>query len=108
MIFEVMDLDGSDLYKRFFQPPLLSQPTLAEAEGVMRHGASAVQKVLGQLCALVVLEQYSTGFSSPSRSTSALRAKRLLRNRPRAHIYSGSCALVAPGDEAPSTPASVI
>ena len=108
MIFEVLDLDGSDLYKRLFQPPIPSQPTLAEAEGVMRHGAFPVQKALGQLCALVILLQYSTGCSSPSRSLCALRARRLLMNRPRPHIHGGSFTPTAPGDEPPSIPASVV
>jgi len=108
MAFEVMDLDGSDLYKRLFQPPIPSQPTLAEAEGVMRHGAFAVQNPPGQLCALVILLQDSPDCSSPSSSTAALRTKQLLRNRPRAYIHGGSLAPPGPGDEPLSIPASVI
>lgn len=108
MVFEVMDLDGSDLYKRLFQPPIPSQPTLAEAEGVMRHGAFTVQNPPGQPCALVILQQYPAGFSSPSCSTSSLRAKRFLRNRPRAHVHGRSLTPATPGDEPPSIPASVI
>jgi hypothetical protein len=29
LAFEVLDLGGSDLAQRFFQPPISSQPTLA-------------------------------------------------------------------------------
>jgi hypothetical protein len=42
LAFEVLDLDGSALAQRLFQPPISSQPTLAEAEGVMRHAAFGV------------------------------------------------------------------
>ncbi len=56
MIFDVLDLDGSDLQKRIFQPSMSSQPTLAELEGAMRHGAFAIRDALGVLqqhCAML-------------------------------------------------------
>ncbi len=83
MVFEVLDLDGSDLYKRIFQSPIPSQPTMAEAEGIMRHGAFAVQEALGHLDALVVLQQSSTGFSRCPVAAPAISCERLTRIRAR-------------------------
>ena len=41
MIFEVLDLDGSSLHARIFQPPLSSQPAVAESENAIRYGTFA-------------------------------------------------------------------
>lgn len=102
MIFEVLDLDGSDLSKRIFQPLIPSQPTVAEAEGV-RHGAFAMQ------AALVVLQQLSTGFSRcPIAASAIYYGKRLTRIRARVDIHRASLPPPAPGDEPPSTPARTI
>ena len=108
MVFEVLDLDGSDLYKRIFQSPIPSQPTMAEAEGIMRHGAFAVQEALGHLDALVVLQQSSTGFSRCPVAAPAISCERLTRIRARVDIHRASLPPPAPGDEPPSTPARAI
>jgi hypothetical protein len=44
LAFEVLDLDGSDLARRLFQPLMSLQPTLAEAERSMRHAAFGVSE----------------------------------------------------------------
>lgn len=103
MIFEVMDLDGSDLYKRIFQPPIPSQPVVAEAEGV-RHSAFAIQAALGHLVALVDLRQPSPAVSRRPYTAPVLVGMRLTRIRARAHIRRPTFAPPAPGDEPPSTP----
>lgn len=108
MIFEVMDLDGSDLYKRIFQPFIPSQPTVAEAEGV-RHGAFTIQAVLGPLRALVVLHQFSIGFASgPVAAPAVYCGKRLTRIRARVDIHRACLPPPAPGDEPPSSSARTI
>lgn len=108
MVFEVLDLDGSDLYKRIFQPPIPSQPTVAEAEGVMRHGAFAAQEALGHIHALVVLQQPSTVFAHCPYVATAVLCKRLTTIRPRADIHRASFPPPAPTDEPPSTPGRTI
>ena len=90
MVFEVLDLDGSDLYKRIFQPPIPSQPTVAEAEGIIRHGAFAVQEALGHLHALVVLQQACTGFSRCPVAAPAISGERLTRIRARVDLHRAS------------------
>ena len=108
MVFEVLDLDGSDLYKRIFQPPISSQPTVAEAEGIMRHGAFAVQEALGHLHALVVLQQSCTGFSRCPVDAPAISGERLTRIRARVDLHCASLLPSAPGDEPPGSSARAI
>lgn len=108
MIFEVMDLDGSDLYKRICQPPIPSQPAVAEAEGVMRHGAFAIQAALGHLHALVLLRQPFTSLSRCPQAAPAIHDNRLTRIRPRTDIHRASLPPSAPGDEPPNIPARTI
>ena len=108
MAFEVMDLDGSDLYKRIFQPPIPSQPTVAEAEAIMRHGAITVQGALGQLHALVVLQQPFTGFTCCPGAAPGICGKRLTRIRPRVDLHHASFPPPAPADEPARTPAPTI
>jgi len=108
MVFEVLDLDGSDLYKRIFQPPIPSQPTVADAEGIVRHGAIAVQGALGHLHALVVLQQPFADFSRCPGAAPGISGKRLTRIRARVDLHHASFPPPAPADEPPSTPGRVI
>jgi hypothetical protein len=108
MVFEVLDLDGSDLYKRIFRPPIPSQPAVAEAEGVMRHGAFAAQAALGHVHALVLLRQPFTGFSRCPHAAPAIFDKRLKRIRPRTDIHRASFPPLAPSDEPPRSPGRTI
>jgi hypothetical protein len=108
MIFEVMDLDGSGLYKRIFQPFIPSQSTVAEAEGV-RHGVFAIQAAWGHLHALVALQQFCTGFSRrPVAAPVIYFGKRLPRIRARVDTHRACLPPLAPGDEPPSTSARTI
>jgi hypothetical protein len=108
MVFEVLDLDSSDLYKRIFQPPIPSQPTVADAEGIMRHGAIAVQGALGHLHALVVLQQPFTGFSRCPSAAPGICGKRPTRIRARVDLHHASFPPPAPADEPPRTTAPAI
>jgi hypothetical protein len=108
MVFEVLDLDGSDLCKRIFWPPISSQPAVAEAEGVMRHRAFAAQVALGHVHALVLLRQPFTGFSRCPHAAPAIFDKRLKRIRPRTDIHRASFPPPAPSDEPPSISALAI
>ncbi len=84
LMFEVLDLDGSDLHKRIFQPPISSQPMLAESEGAMRHGAFAVRDALGVLQQRSVVLYYFTVSAPPT------LCKRLTSIRPRGSIRRAS------------------
>jgi hypothetical protein len=46
MVFEVWDLDGSDLCRRVFHLPLPSQP-MVDVAGALRHGILATSKAPG-------------------------------------------------------------
>lgn len=80
MVFEVLDLEGSDLHKRIFQPPLSSQPTLAEMEGALRHGAFAVRDALGILQQRFAVSYFFSAITPPN------QGKRFTSNRPRSRI----------------------
>lgn len=103
MVFEVLDLDGSDLYRRIFQPPIPSQPTVAWAEGGMRHGAFAIHEALGHLQARESLRQPSMAVPHCRDATSAILGKRLTVIRPRTGIPRPSVHPPAPSNEPPST-----
>ncbi len=51
MLFEVWDLDGSDLYHRLFQPPIPAQSPLVDAERTLRLGVFCAQDTEGGTCA---------------------------------------------------------
>ena len=108
MVFEVMDLDRSDLNKRIFQPPISSQLTAVDAEGVLRYGALPIQKALGPTHALVELWRPSTGVSHCQYAAPVTAGRLLARIRVRVDIHRSSLAPPAPGDEPPSTPAFAI
>ncbi len=87
MAFEVLDLDGSDLQRRIFQPPISSRPTLAESEGAMRQGAFMLQDALG------VLKRHSPALSSFWVSASPRLYVRLTSIRPRGSLRHASFPL---------------
>ncbi len=66
MAFEVLDLDGSDLQRRIFQPPISSQPSLAESDGATRHGVFMVRDALGILQQRFAVLSYSSLSASPN------------------------------------------
>ena len=103
MAFEVLDLDGSDLYKRLFQSPIPSELTVAWAEEIMRHGAFAIPEALGHMQALDSLRPPSTGVSRCLDATSAPLGRRLTATRPRDRLHRASFHPPAPSDE-PSRP----
>ncbi len=103
IVFEVLDLDGSDLNKRIFQPPIPSSPILAEAEGVLRQGTFAIQETLGHIHVLVDLPQTSARISRCAYAAPAIVGMRLTRIRARAHIRRGPFPSATPSDEPPST-----
>jgi hypothetical protein len=104
IVFEVLDLDGSDLYKRIFQPPIPSSPILAEAEGVLRQGTYAIQKAPGHIHALVDLRQPSARVSRCPYTAPAIVGMRLTRIHRRAHIRRATFPSPAASDEPPSNP----
>jgi hypothetical protein len=81
LMFEVLDLDGSDLHKCIFQPPISSQPMLAESEGAMRQGAFVVSDALGVLQQRPVVLYFFTVSAPPT------LCKRLTSTRPRGSIH---------------------
>ena len=89
-LFEVLDLDGSDLYKRLFQSPIPSEPTLAWAEEIMRHGVVATPETLGHMQALDSLWLPSADLSRCLDATSAPLGRRLMTIRPRASLHRAS------------------
>lgn len=103
MAFEVLDLDGSDLYKRLFQSPIPSEPTVAWAEEIMRHGVVAIPETLGHMQALDSLRLPSTDVSRCLDATSAPLGRRLMTIRPRASLHRASFHPPASSDE-PSGP----
>ena len=103
MAFEVLDLDGSDLYKRIFQPPISSEPTVAWAEEIMRHGAFAIPEALGHTQALDSLQLPSTSVSRCLDATSVPLGRRLTAIRPHARLHCASIHPPALSDE-PSRP----
>jgi hypothetical protein len=103
MAFEVLDLDGSDLYKRLFQSPIPSELTVAWAEEIGRHGAFAIPEALGHMQALDSLRLPSTGVSRCLDATSVPLGRQLTAIRPRARLHRVSFHPPAPSDE-PSRP----
>ncbi len=77
MVFEVLDLDGSDLQRRILQPPISSQPSLAESDGATRHGVFMVRDALGILQQRFAVLTYTSLSASPNLRT------RLTTTRPR-------------------------
>jgi len=102
MVFEVLDLDGSDLYARIFQPPLSSQPGLVESEGAMRQGALAVHAVVPHPLGSVVVQYSSFRAGSPGRTVAAFR-RHLPHTNPRVNARRAALSSLPSTDEPPSS-----
>ena len=101
LAFEVLDLDGSDLARRLFQPLIPSQPTLAEAEEGMRHAAFDVSGG-GGFRLLSVLPQSSLVHGAQSTTVPRLSAQRRPRALLRAHLRRAAFAPHEASDAPPS------
>lgn len=70
IVFDVLDLDGSDLRNRVLQSPLVSQTALAEAERVILQAAKAQFAVAGISFSALLPQSFTlfntTCFQSPS------------------------------------------
>jgi hypothetical protein len=99
MAFEVLDLDGSDVYKRLFRSPIPSEPTVAWAEEIVRHGAVAIPEAVGHMQSLGSLRLPYMGVSCCLDATSAPLDRRLTANRPRASLHRASSHPPASSDE---------
>ena len=78
MVFEVWDLDGSDLYRRLFQPPIAAQSALADAERTMRHGAFGVRENLSSIREAAVFQGRRLLLSSWPQTGPPLSGKRFV------------------------------
>ena len=101
LAFEVLDLDGSDLARRLFQPLIPAQPTLAEAEGGMRHPASGVSDA-GSFRLVGVLPSFSMVRGAQSIAAPRLSAQCRPRALLRAHLRLAAFAPPGTSDEPPS------
>jgi hypothetical protein len=90
MVFEVLDLDGSDLPRRIFQPSAVSQSSLAESERAMSHGACDVQGTLSQMRPVLLFQHLPLVFFGRVCISPALPGRRLTGNRPRTGIPRAS------------------
>lgn len=101
LAFEVLDLDGSDLARRLFQPLISLQPTLAEAERSMRHAAFGVSEA-GGFPLVGLLPQSAMLCGSPAATASRLSGQRHPRALLRAHLRRAAFAPPGTSDEPPS------
>ncbi len=104
MSFEVLALDGPDSSQSIFQPPISSQPPVAEAEGIVRNGAFAVREPPGSLHSLTSLDQPSSVVSGGPYAADGHLRRRYTFIRLPAHIRRASCSPRAPPDEPLSSP----
>jgi len=101
LAFEVLDLDGSDLARRLFQPLISLQPSLTEAERSMRHAAFGVSEAW---CFPLVgfLPQSAVLRGSPAATAPRLSGQRHPRALLRAHLRRAAFASPGTSDEPPS------
>jgi len=101
LAFEVLDLDGSDLARRLFQPLIPSQATLAEAEEGTRQAALGFS---GAGCFRLVGVLSQSSLARGARSTAMPRLSGQRRPRAPLRAFLRRAAFASPGasDEPPS------
>ena len=104
MVFEVWDLDGSDLFRRIFQPSIASQSALADSERVMRHGALGVRDTLSRLRTLAAFQESPPLLSDQPCTAPGHSGTRRPGIGPRTHMRPTPFRLSPPSEEPPTTP----
>ena len=99
MVFEVWDLDGSDLYQRLFQPSSAVPSILADAERSMRHGAFSVRETLSCIRAAGVFQERPLLLSGRPQAGPPLSGKRFVGIHRRPDRARAACRLSASLDE---------
>lgn len=85
IVFDILDVDGSDLRNRTFNDPLVAQTSLVETKRPL-HLASECRHGWGRMPVAVLLRQSSARFSPQYKSVPAAARVRLHRILPRAHV----------------------
>lgn len=93
IIFDVLDVDGSDLQKRILRNPMASQAVEAETKRAL-HQNSAAPDVLGHVSVSVVLQPLSTSVSVSPHTIPGTFGARLARVHLR--LYPSRDTLPAP------------
>ena len=101
LAFEVLDLDGSGLATRLFQPLMSLQPTLAEAERSMRHAAFGVSEA-ERFPLVGLLPQSALLRGSRAATAPHLSGQRRPRALLRVHLRRAAFAPPGTSDEPPS------
>jgi len=99
MVFEVWDLDGSDLYRRLFQPSIAAQSALADAERAMRHGAFGARETLSCIREAAVFQGHPLLLASWPQTGPPLSGKRLVGIHRRTERTCATLRLSASLDE---------
>jgi hypothetical protein len=99
MVFEVWDLDGSDLYRRLFQPSLVAQSALADVERNIRLGALGVRETLSRIRVAVVSQEHLLFPPGWSQAGTPVRGKRVTGTPRRTDRARATCRLSASLDD---------